>query len=202
MRKIFIELTVLVAASFLLISCGEQGTGNNANKPANAVNAANANTSGNTAAAEADIKKLMDTTQAALGKNDADAMEKVYADNYMLVNIDGSVQNRAERMASLKSGESKYDSFAYSEPNIRINPEGNGAVVIAKLTMKGMFKGKPMDGTYRVTHVYSKTKDGWKLASAQATKIEAAFSVKADDKNAEGNKPAAASNAPANKSQY
>jgi ketosteroid isomerase-like protein len=164
----------LATMALCAISCGEQGAGNTANKPANAANVANANTAGNSAAAEAEIKKLMDTTQAALGKNDADAMEKVYAENYMLVNIDGSVQNRSERMASLRSGESKYDSFAYTEPNVRINSEGNGAVVIAKLTMKGMFKGKPMDGTYRVTHVYSKTKDGWRLASAQATKIEGA----------------------------
>ena len=83
----------------------------------------------------------MDAGQAALSKNDADAMDKIYADNYTLVNTDGSVQTRAERLASLRSGEAKYTSFNYSEPNIRVNPEGNGAVVIAKISMKGTLKG-------------------------------------------------------------
>ena len=132
-------------------------------------------------------------------------MEKIYADNYMLVNIDGSVQTKAERLAALRSGDTKYSAFAYSEPNIRITPGGDEAVVIAKLAMKGTMKGKPQDGDYRVTQVYSKTKDGWKQISAQATKIEAATEpAKTVDKKAEpantakpaANKPAANVNRP------
>lgn len=195
MRKNY-YLLMLLALSLLLTSCGDQGT-NSANKPSNAANNASAKPV-DSAAAEAEIKKLMDTTQTALAKNDADAMEKVYADNYVLVNIDGSVHSRAERMTSLRSGESKYTAFAYSEPSIRVNPEGNGAIVVARLTMKGSFKGKPSDGDYRVTHVYAKTKDGWKLAGAQATKIEAAASS-AGASNTAANTANASTNSSTNK---
>jgi len=115
----------------------------------------------------------MDVAQTALAKNDADAMEKIYADNYMLVNLDGSVQTKAERLAALRSGDTKYTSFNYSEPNIRVKPDGTAAVVIARLTMKGTTKGKPMDGDYRVTQVYGKMPDGvWRQITAQATRIE------------------------------
>ncbi|MCA1609021.1 MAG: nuclear transport factor 2 family protein, partial [Acidobacteria bacterium] len=100
----------------------------------------------------------------------------IYADNYMLVNLDGGVQTKAERLASLRSGEAKYTAFSYSEPNIRVNPEGTGAVVIAKLAMKGTFRGRPSDGDYRVTHVYSKMNGVWKQVSAQATAITATAS--------------------------
>ena len=198
MKKIFFASMTLIIASFFT-ACGDQGTGNAGNKPANNANAANANTAPNTAAIETDIKKIMADASAALAKNDADAMDKIYSDNYMLVNLDGSVQTRAERLASLKSGDTKYESFSYDEVNIRTNPEGTGAVVIARATMKGMNKGKPIDGTYRVTQVYSKTKDGWKQVSAQATKIEAAAAPAkpGDAKMPETNKAANTTKPPA-----
>lgn len=199
MKRILSVLMTLFMTA-LLFGCGAPA-GNNAaagNANANKTAANTTATEADTAAAEAEIKKLMDTTQAALGKNDAEAMDKVYHEQYMLVNIDGSVQNRAERMASLRAGDVKYTAFSYTEPNIRVNPEATGAIVIAKLSMKGTFKGKAMDGEYRVTHVYRKTKDGWKLVTAQATKIEGgAAPAKADDKKAANTKADASDAAPA-----
>ncbi len=174
-------MTLIVVAFFT--ACGDSGAGNAGNKPANTAKATNAAAPAvDIAGAEAEIKKLRETAEAALGKNDADTMEKIYADNYMLVTIDGSVQTRAERLAALRSGDVKYTAFAYGEANTRVNPEGTGAIVIGKLTMKGTSKGKPIDGEYRVTQVYAKTKDGWKQVGGQATKIEGGGAAKADDK--------------------
>ena len=178
MKKLLVMMTALAFAALFSVSCGapagNNGATNSSNKPANATNTAAA-PAGDSAAAEAEIKRLMDTAQAALAKNDADAMEKIYADNYMLVNLDGSVQTKAERLAALRSGDAKYTAFSYSEPSIRVSPGGDDAIVIAKLSMKGTMRGKPTDGDYRVTQVYSKMKDGnWKQITAQATRIEAA----------------------------
>jgi len=172
---------LIVCAALVLGACGAPA-GNNTP----ATNSTNTNTTANKAAgnmatasaadmaaAEAAVKKLMDDAATALAKNDADAMDKIYNDNYMLVNIDGSVQTKAERLASLRSGAAKYTAFSYSEPNIRVRPDATGAIVIAKLTMKGTLNGKPSDGDYRVTQVYGKVADGtWKQITAQATKIE------------------------------
>ena len=195
-------MTLIIALFF--VACGDQNAGNAGNKPANmAANNSNANTNtaANSAAIETDIKKLMTDASTALAKNDADAMDKIYSDNYMLVNLDGSVQTRAERLASLRSGDVKYESFVYDEISVRSNPEGTGAVSIARATMKGTNKGKPIDGTYRVTQVYSKTKDGWKQVSAQATKIEAAAAPAktGDAKTSDANKAANTAKTPANK---
>jgi ketosteroid isomerase-like protein len=110
----------------------------------------------------------------------------------MLVNTDGSVQNKAERLASIRSGDTKFESFAYDEINVRSNAEGTGAVSIARATATGMNKGKKIEGTIRVTQVWSKTKDGWRQVSGQATPILAG--------GAETSKPAANSNAPASTS--
>ena len=184
---------LLIGGSLLLGGCNDSAATNTSAKPANASNSTNAAAPATVdkAAVEAEVRKVMDVGAAALAKNDADTMEKIYADNYMLVNIDGSVQNKTERVAALKSGDPKYSAFSYSDVNIRLKPEGDAAIVIAKLTMKGTFHGKPMDGDYRVTHVYVKNKDGWQQVTAQATKIEAGSEPAKTDEKAAANKSAA-----------
>ena len=168
MRNGYLAAALLAAASITAISC-EQPTANNANRPANTANAAAP--AQTTAAAEAELRKLMDTAAAALARNDADAMDKIYSENYMLVNVDGSVQNRAERLAALRSGSAKYEEFRYDEANFRFNPEVNGAVVIARGTVKGTNAGQRLDGQFRITQVYSKINGTWKQVTAQATQI-------------------------------
>lgn len=174
MKNTFFALMALVVAS-LFTACGGSGANTASNKPANAATNANAAVAPavDTKAAEAEIRKLMDTAQAALPtKEAADTMEKIYADNYTITNIDGTKQNKEERLKSLRSGEVKYTAFAYKDVNIVVAPDGNSAAVTGKLSMKGTMKGKSLDGDYNITQTFSKAKDGWKLASAAATKID------------------------------
>jgi len=177
MKKIIFALMAFVVAS-VFVACGDQGA-NIASKPANA--ASNANTAAapvNPSAIEAEIKKLVTAYAASTANNDVAAYEKTTADNFMFVSIDGALQTKAERVASMKSGETKYESLTYDDVNVRVNAEGNGAIVIAKATVKGTNMSKPINSTVRVTQVWSKMKDGWKMASLQATNLTA----KPDDK--------------------
>ena len=196
MRK-FLFFVVLIPASFLL-ACSPAANNGNVNKPANAANSANAsnaNTGANPAAVEADIKKAVADMAASLQKGDAAAFEKLYTDNYMFVGPDGSVSSGPERIASMKSGGTKYESIRYDDVTVRSNAEGNGAVSISRATVKGVNMGKSVDGQYRVTHVWSKTKDGWRLASGQTTAITAAASPDKAAANSNSGAPAANSNA-------
>ena len=192
MRK-FLFFAMLVSASFLM-GCDPAANTNSANKPANATNNSAAATAANPAAIEADLKKLVSDTAAALAKNDVATRETMYADNYMLVNLDGSVQNKTDRLASIRSGDTKFDSFAYDEVNVRSNPEGTGAVVIARATASGMNKGKKTDGTIRVTQVWSKTKDGWRQVSGHATQITASAGSPTSNSTAANSNTAPAGN--------
>lgn len=194
MKKIFFSTAALIVLSFFIISCGDQGAGNAANKPANATNAANANATANPAAAEADIKKLMTDIAAALAKNDADAAAKFYADDYHLVTPEGVDQTKSERLADMRSGATKFESFAYENVNVR--SFGDTAVAIATVKAKGTVSGKPRSSDMRATLVFRKAADGWKVVSGQATPITAtAEPAKTEDKKAEANK----AEAPVNK---
>ena len=188
---------MLIAASFVFTSCGAPAANNTGNKPAN--NANTAAPAADAAAIETEIKKMAGEMSATMAKNDVATIEKFFADNYMFVNQDGTVSTKAQRMEAIKSGSSKLESLAYDEMSVRNNPEGTGAILIGRATVKGMNMGKPTDGQYRFTQVWSKSKDGWKLVSGQITLIAAAAPAKADDKKADEKKADAKPAAPANK---
>jgi ketosteroid isomerase-like protein len=164
MRRLFF-VSAMIVSSLLLISCETAPTTSNA-KPANvSSNAAAAPAA--SANAEADIKKMLNDISIALSKNDADAMDKIYAADYSIINQDGSMQTRAERLASIKSGDIKYSSISFSDINVRTY--GDTAVVIAVANIKATNKGKPIEGKMRVSSVWVKGKDGWRQVNAQTT---------------------------------
>jgi ketosteroid isomerase-like protein len=184
MKKMIFAFLSLILAAFLA-SCGEQ-----AGKPANALasNAANANKPAapvDTAAIESDVRKMVSEYAAGLAKNDTAAFDKATADNFMFVGNDGVVSTKAQRLESMKTGATKYESLTYDDLTVRVRPTGDGAIVIGKATVKGMNMGKPIDGAMRVTQVWMKANDGWKMVTLQATAITA----KADDKKADEKKP-------------
>ena len=190
-----IPALALSLAALLLMSCGEPAANNAANKPANAANNASvANTAADPAALQAELKKMTTDMAASLAKNDVDAMEKIYGENYMFIGPDGAVATRAERIDAMKKGDTKYDSISYDDISVRTNPEGTGAIVISTATVKGKNMGKPIDGKFRVTHVWSKTKDGWRMVNGQTTAVTAAAAAKPDEK-APANTAAANTNA-------
>lgn len=166
MKKTIISVGTLIAA-FVLTSCGPAAN-NTTNKPANAANTANTTTT-STANADAEIKKIMEELASELAKNDADAASKHYADDYQLVGPSGSVQTKAERLADMKSGASKFESFSYND--IKVRTYGDMAIAITTVKLKGTVAGRPAPPEARATLVFRKMGDTWKVVSGQATPI-------------------------------
>ncbi len=186
MRKLFLAISTLIAASFIFTSCGApaaNNAANNGNKPANAANTATA-PAADKAAVEGEIKKMMDDFAAALNKGDADALGKVYADDYTLIDQNGAMQTKAARIEAVKSGKLKMEGMKFDDLKIKTNPAGDGAVVTGHVTGKTIMDGKSEDRNSMVTWVMGKMKDkGWQFVSAQITDIKAgAAPAKADEK--------------------
>ncbi|MGH9904664.1 MAG: nuclear transport factor 2 family protein, partial [Pyrinomonadaceae bacterium] len=118
---------------------------------------------------EQTIRQLLDELYAALGKNDTVALDRIYADDYTLVNELGAVTTKGPRLAAMKSGELKYESVSFDEANIRLY--GNTAVATYRAMIKGQNKGQDIVGPLRVTVTLVKIKGRWQLVAAQATRI-------------------------------
>ncbi len=115
------------------------------------------------------VRQLLNEISAALGHNDAAALDRIYADSYTLVNESGELTTKAPRLAAIKSGELKYESVGFDDVNVRFY--GNTAVVTYRVTSKGQFKGQAIGGQFRATSTYVKMKGRWQLVAAQVTRI-------------------------------
>ncbi|HEX6279311.1 MAG TPA: nuclear transport factor 2 family protein, partial [Pyrinomonadaceae bacterium] len=143
MSRSTVLIATLIAASLMIVSCEQPPAANSssANKPANAT--ANTGTASTTATNhEAEVKKIMSDMAAALAKNDAEAASKFYADDYHLVTPQGVDQNKSARMADMRSGSTKFDSFSYE--NIAVRSYGDAAVAIADVKATGTAAGQPV----------------------------------------------------------
>ena len=176
MRRTIFMSAALGVILLISISCGPPAATNNAaNSPANAANNAAAAPL-NAAAIETDVKKLANDGVAALTKGDTAALEKMWADNYKFIGPDGSVATKAQRIDAIKSGQSKLESLAYDEMSVISNPEGTGAILVGRATVKGTNMGRPVDGQFRFTQVWRKMPDGWRSVHGQVTPIAAGTS--------------------------
>lgn len=172
MKKVFL----LIAIAALFTACDQGGGAKNTG-----TNNSAGNTGAATAVSDADVKKFMTDFETALNKADAAALDKMYADDYMLIDQNGAVSTKAQRVEAIKSGKVKFEGLKFSDLKVKMHPAGDGAVITGKVTGKTVMDGKTEERNSMVTWVAGKGKDGtWRFLNAQITDIKEA--AKADDK--------------------
>jgi len=150
MKRLLIVAMLVAASSFVF----SQPTRSGANQKGNDEQA---------------VRQLLDEISTALGRADTAALDRIYADDYTLVNESGVLTTKAPRLAAIKSGELKFESVAFDEVNVRLY--GNTAVATYRVTSKGQFKGQEIGGQSRATSTYVKMKGRWQLVAAQVSRI-------------------------------
>ena len=161
MKRILLTAVIVIAASSLALGQKPDKTADKS-KPAGEKVAASSSV-------EQAVQQRLNELNTALGSNDTVALDRIYADDYTLVNMSGAVTTKAQRLAAIKSGELKYESVSVDEVNIRIY--GDTAVVTDRATVKLQDKGQDLSGQYRVTLTFVKIKGAWQLVAAQNTRI-------------------------------
>lgn len=150
MKRILVVAMLVAASSFVF----SQPTRSSANQKGNDEQA---------------VRQLFNEISAALGRNDTAALDRIYADDYTLVNESGVLTTKAPRLAAIRSGELKYESVGFDDVNVRMY--GNTAVATYRVTSKGQSKGQDIGGQFRATSTYVKMKGRWQLVAAQVTRI-------------------------------
>jgi ketosteroid isomerase-like protein len=124
----------------------------------------------NTKASEAEAKTVaaLDTEyQAAVKNNDAATMDRILADDFVLVVGSGKSFTKSDLINAAKSGNITYEHQEDSEQTVRV--WGNTAVVTAKLWEEGTLEGKPFDKTLWFSDTYVRTPQGWRYVFGQAS---------------------------------
>jgi uncharacterized protein (TIGR02246 family) len=120
---------------------------------------------------EQSVRKFVEDYATALSSNDAAALDRLTAPDYSFVDRSGVIQNKAVRLAPLRSGQLKYETLKYDQVQVRLY--GNTAIVTTRVKVKSTNNGADESGTFRstLTLVRSAPGSAWRVVASQATII-------------------------------
>jgi ketosteroid isomerase-like protein len=105
--------------------------------------------------------------QAAVERNDAETMDHILADDFVLIGGRGRVFTKADLLDEARSGRVVYEYQTDSEQTVRI--WGDTAVITALLSAKGTEDGEPFDYKLWFSDTYVRTTTGWRYVLGQAS---------------------------------
>jgi ketosteroid isomerase-like protein len=115
------------------------------------------------------IQMEKDWTEAGI-KKDVAALDRILADDWIAIDFEGNIVNKASVIADLKSGASTNTSVDLGEMKVRVY--GDTAIVIGSDTEKSTYKGKDSSGHYVWTDVFVKRNGRWQAVSSQSVKTK------------------------------
>jgi ketosteroid isomerase-like protein len=128
-------------------------------------------TAGFGASAEADLKALEQQWIEAYVKGDAAFIKTVEADDYFVIEPDGTVTTKAEDVKSVTDKKFVLKSGSMTEIKVRMLGD-NHACVTGLLKMSGTDDGKEFSGDYRGMDVFEKKDGKWQAVASQITKVK------------------------------
>jgi ketosteroid isomerase-like protein len=105
--------------------------------------------------------------QAAVKINDVAALDRILADDFVLVTGRGRIFTKADLLNSANNQEVIYEHQEDTEQTVRI--WGDTAVVTALLWQKGTNKGETFDDKLWFSDTYVRTPAGWRYVFGQAS---------------------------------
>lgn len=104
--------------------------------------------------------------QAATGRKDAAAIDRLLPDDYILITSQGQVETKAGLLAEARDPKVIYTHQEDSRQTVRI--WGDTAVITALLWAAGTEDGKPFEYRVWFSDVYVCTPQGWRYSFGQA----------------------------------
>ena len=105
--------------------------------------------------------------QAAVENNDDATMDRILADDFVLVTGLGKIYTKADLLEEARSKRVVYELQEDSAQSVRV--WGDTAVVTALLRAKGTDEGRPFDYKLWFSDTYVRTPTGWRYVFGQAS---------------------------------
>jgi ketosteroid isomerase-like protein len=105
--------------------------------------------------------------QAAVKHNDATTMDRILADDFVLVTGRGQTFTKADLIRDARNKTSVYEHQEELEQKVRV--WGDTAVVTALLWIKGTSGDKPFERKLWFSDTYVRTAKGWRYVFGQAS---------------------------------
>lgn len=102
-------------------------------------------------------------------QGDVATIERLMADDYVKINADGSLTDKATNLATYQPDERFWEVARGDEYDVRIY--GDTALVIGRWTARGVNHGERFDYRARFLSVYVKRHGQWQMVAEQSTEI-------------------------------
>jgi uncharacterized protein (TIGR02246 family) len=163
MKEVFITgVLIVMAAGFSACAAPAEKTSSSP------VPAASASTE-SAAKVEQEVRDLQAQYDKAALQQDAAAFDRLFADDFSIVQAGGRVNTKAEIIAMAKAGDTKMEVGRSEDVKVRFF--GDTAIVTCRWIEKSTTKGKPFDGTQIFTTVWAKRNGIWQIVSDQGTLV-------------------------------
>jgi ketosteroid isomerase-like protein len=115
------------------------------------------------------VSQLDIAYQAAVKRNDAEAMAKILDDGFVLVLGNGTQISREQLLDTSRGGTITYEQQDEIPGTQVVHVYGDTAVVTALLWLKGTNAGKPFERKLWFSDTYVRRPAGWRYAFGQAS---------------------------------
>jgi len=122
------------------------------------------------AGADAELKAIEQQWLDAYMKSDPAFIKNLEADDYSIIESDGTVTTKAQDVKATTDKTFVLKSANMSDVKCRMIGD-NCAVVTCMLKMSGTEDGKDFSGDYRGTDVFEKKNGKWMAVASQLTKV-------------------------------
>jgi len=102
-------------------------------------------------------------------RGDVEALDAVAADDFTLVGPLGFVLDRSQWLQRYRTGDLALRSLVWDE--LTVHDHGDTAIVVGRHTQQGTFGDRPVDGSFRATHVAVRRGDRWLLVAIHLSPI-------------------------------
>lgn len=120
--------------------------------------------------AGAHVLALDNSWNRALETNDTKALDMLLADNFVSIDVDGSIQTKHEFLVSLKSAGYQSPSQAVTEQS-KVDVYGNSALVLGIFRTQSKEKGKSVTRRERFLDTWVNLNGTWKCVASVAVLI-------------------------------
>ena len=118
---------------------------------------------------EEELLKLEKEFTEAVVRNDAEAIGRFLADDWVIIDADGGIVDKARFLGVIKSGDLSHQTMESDEVHVRIY--GEAALVTGLTATKGKFIGQEFSTRERATDVFVKRDGRWQCVFSQLTRF-------------------------------
>jgi ketosteroid isomerase-like protein len=116
---------------------------------------------------EDEVLKLENEFSQAIVQNDAEAVGRLLTDDWIIIDPDGGIIDKARFLDVIKSGALTHEMMKSDDTRVRIY--GDTAIVTALTTTKGKFHGQAFATKERASDVFVKQNGRWRCALSHLT---------------------------------